>query len=180
MLPPSHHIGVISFLYTLQTLMSLFPSTVLGAQSYCPGKGLNEWWGLAPQSPETLIQSASATEEAFGLTLSCDLVWITGLSGPLVLIPFATEGCDRCLPQPGRQVRWVCVPTGLRKTKPPAHRMPTVKGRRAGGSGGAFNLDLHPGPQLPGQQESGGNCLCQIGWRSCHIKVGMTRGDTRS
>lgn len=126
--------GVISFLYMLQTLMSLIPSTVLRAQGYCPAKGLNEWWGLAHQSPETLIQSASATEEAFGLTLSCDLAWITGLSGPLVLTLFATEGCDVCLPQPKRWVRWVCVPTGLRKTKPPAHRMPAMKGRRTGGS----------------------------------------------
>ena len=143
MLPPSHHISVIfSFLYTLQTLMSLIPSTVLGAQSYCLGKGLKEWSGLAPRSPETLIQSASATEEAFGLPLSCDLLWITELSGPLILTPFATDGCDVCLPQPRRQVRWVCVPTGLRKTKLPAHRMPIVKGRHAGGSGGAFDLYL--------------------------------------
>lgn len=156
MLPPSHHIGVISFLYTLQTLMNLIPSTVLGAQSYCLGKGLNEWSGLAPRSPETLIQSASATEEAFGLTLSCDLAWITGLSGPLIFTPFATEGCDVCLPKPRRRVRWVCVPTGLRKTKLPAHRKPAVKGRQAGGSGGEFDLCLHQVLSLLGGRRVGG------------------------
>ena len=117
------------------------------------------------------------------MTLSRDFGWITGHLGPLVLIAFATEACDFCLPTAQEvggtglcaQPHLAKVQTGLRKAKPLAHRTPAVKGRCYGTSGGGFSLDLHPGPQPPGQGGQGG-CLCQIGWRSCprsHSKGGM-------
>lgn len=93
------------------------------------------------------------------MTLSRDFGWITGLLGPLVLMAFATEACDFCLPTAQEvggmgvcaQPRLAKVQTRLRKAKPLAYRTPAVKGRRYGTSGGEFSLDLQSGPQPPGQ-----------------------------